>query len=175
MKNLFEKNFEKFADFDFPSVVGSERGRNRLAETEGGDTLKLSSSQKESVRHRFDCFCKNIIRNTRKNYLRHVHYLAEYEITFSELSQSELDSLCELDDYPAEHFHFAVHGFDVPVKNEALYNALSELPPQKRDIVLLAYFQKMSDVEIALALNMVSRTVQYQRTNSGMNISWLMK
>ena len=166
MKKYFEKNFEKFADFEFSSVIGSERERNRLAETEGGEELELSPSQIETIRRRFDCFCKNVMRNTRKNYLRDLHYIAEYEITFSELPQDEMDSLFVLDEYSTDSFHFAVNGFDVPIKNEALYNALSELPPRKRDIVLLAYFLGMTDVEIALALNMVSRTVQYQRTST---------
>ena len=45
-------------------------------------------------------------------------------------------------------------------------NALTVLPDDKRDIVLLAYFLDMTDQEIADKLDMVRRTVQYKRAQS---------
>ena len=58
------------------------------------------------------------------------------------------------------------HRYDVAINNEKLADALTALPDDKRDIVLLAYFLDMSDQEIADMLNMVRRTVQYRRTSS---------
>ena len=52
------------------------------------------------------------------------------------------------------------------IENEDLANALTVLPDDKRDIVLLAYFLDMTDQEIADKLDMVRRTVQYKRTQS---------
>lgn len=49
---------------------------------------------------------------------------------------------------------------------EDLANAMTVLPDDKRDIVLLAYFLDMTDQEIADKLDMVRRTVQYKRTQS---------
>jgi len=47
-----------------------------------------------------------------------------------------------------------------------LAGALSKLPCDKRDIILLAYFIDMSDNEIAHALNMVRSSVAYRRTST---------
>ena len=44
-----------------------------------------------------------------------------------------------LDEYPSEQTHFHVQGYDVAIENEDLANALTVLPDDKRDIVLLAY------------------------------------
>ena len=71
-----------------------------------------------------------------------------------------------LDEYPAEQMHFYVQGYDVAIENEDLANALTVLPDDKRDIVLLAFFLDMTDQEIADKLDMVRRTVQYKRTQS---------
>lgn len=55
---------------------------------------------------------------------------------------------------------------DVAIENEVLANALTVLPDDKRDIVLLAFFLDMTDQEIADKLDMVRRTVQYKRAQS---------
>ena len=54
-----------------------------------------------------------------------------------------------LDEYPSEQTHFHVRGYDVAIENENLANALTVLPDDKRDIVLLAFFLDMTDQEIA--------------------------
>ena len=77
-----------------------------------------------------------------------------------------MTQLYVLDEYPSEHFHFQVQGIGVTVKDEKLADALTALSDEKRDIVLLAYFLDMTDQEIAEALNIVRRTVQYKRTSS---------
>ena len=46
----------------------------------------------------------------------------------------------------------------------ALGQALRSLTPQRRDVILLAYFLEQSDSEIGKLLNMSSRTVCYRRT-----------
>ena len=66
----------------------------------------------------------------------------------------------------ADQTHFHVQGYDVAIENENLANALTVLPDDKRDIVLLAYFLDMTDQEIADKLDMVRRTVQYKRAQS---------
>ena len=51
-------------------------------------------------------------------------------------------------------------------KDEALAEAISALPVDRRDIILLSYFLDMSDAEIANVLNMVRRSVAYRRTST---------
>ncbi len=71
-----------------------------------------------------------------------------------------------MDEYSTDSHHFIVMGYDVAVKDDLISAALASLPEQKRDIILLAYFLDMTDQEIGETLNMVRRTVQYQRTSS---------
>ena len=47
-----------------------------------------------------------------------------------------------------------------------LAQALTELPDEKRDILLLSYFLDMTDREIADKLNMVRYTIQRKRVKS---------
>ncbi|WP_434509563.1 RNA polymerase sigma factor [Desulfitobacterium sp. AusDCA] len=85
---------------------------------------------------------------------------------FSELPPQELDQLYVMDEYSAVSHHFSVLEYDVPVRDDLITAALAALPEQKRDIILLSYFLDMTDQEVGETLNMVRRTVQYQRTSS---------
>ena len=78
----------------------------------------------------------------------------------------ELQSLCVSDEYFADEYIFDILGGSVTVRNERLAKALQSLTERKRDIILLSYFLDMTDREIAEKLNMVRKTVQYQRTSS---------
>jgi len=71
-----------------------------------------------------------------------------------------------MDEYFAQDHFFNVLGKNVVVKGDELAEALSSLPEQRRDILLLSYFLDMSDKEIGEKLNLVRRTVQYQRASS---------
>jgi RNA polymerase sigma factor (sigma-70 family) len=77
-----------------------------------------------------------------------------------------MERLYVLDEYPSEQHHFDVQGYHVIVRDDRLAEALSSLPDEKRDIVLLSYFLDMSDREIGEKLNMVRYTVQRRRTSS---------
>ena len=79
--------------------------------------------------------------------------------------EQELQSLCVSDEYFADEYIFDILGGSVTVRNEQLAKAL-QLTERKRDIILLSYFLDMTDREIAEKLNMVRKTVQYQRTSS---------
>lgn len=54
----------------------------------------------------------------------------------------------------------------VCIDDETLAEAISALPVERRDIILLSYFLDMSDAEIANVLNMVRRSVAYRRTST---------
>ena len=91
---------------------------------------------------------------------------AAREVTFSDLSESELAQLFTTDEYESDYFRFQVSGFDVLVKNELLAEALNALPERKRDIILLSYFLDMSDAEIGELLNVVRTTVFRHRKSA---------
>jgi RNA polymerase sigma factor (sigma-70 family) len=118
------------------------------------------------IRTQFEMYCKSIIRNAKKNYTRNTRRLVEHEITFSELSEREMNRLQATDDYATDYIHFDADGYDVAIKSDLLANALSKLSARTRDIVLLAHCLNMKDAEIAVRLDMARSTVQYRRTSS---------
>ncbi|MEG1492528.1 MAG: sigma-70 family RNA polymerase sigma factor [Oscillospiraceae bacterium] len=128
--------------------------------------MELTPSQKKTVRHQFDSFCRKVLREEARNYIKHIAWRGNHEVSLSELSEEQMSQLYVLDEYPSEQFHFQVQGISIAVKDEKLANVLTALPDEKRDIVLLAYFLDMTDQEIADQLNIVRRTVQYKRASS---------
>ena len=128
--------------------------------------MELTPSQKETVRHQFDSFCRKVLREEARDYARDLARQGEREVSLSGLSEEEMARLYVLDEYPSDQFHFDVLGYDIAVKNERLADALGSLSDDKRGIVLLAYFLGMTDQEIADKLNVVRRTVQYRRASS---------
>ena len=63
------------------------------------------------------------------------------------------------DTYFTDSRTFEVIGHSVCIDDETLAEAISALPVDRRDIILLSYFLDMSDAEIANVLNMVRRSV----------------
>ena len=170
MKKDFSEN-NKFFSQSLPkwhvsNGILSEGGKNnRLAGTEGGDLrMDLTSSQKQTIRHQFDSFCKKVLRSEKVDYLRTLSSQMKKEILFSELSQSQIDELRVTDKYPSDLTMFKVQDFEIGVENELLADALKSLPAISRDIVLLSYFMDYTDHEIAEMLNIIRSTVQYRRT-----------
>ena len=58
---------------------------------------------------RFDAFCKKVLRNEARAYLRNMKRQREREAFFSDLSQAELDKLCVMDRYPSDSIVFSSH------------------------------------------------------------------
>ena len=125
--------------------------------------MELSSSDKERIQHQYDALAKKTLVGEAKSYRRTLAKRAAREVTFSDLSESELAQLFTTDEYESDYYRFQVSGFDVLVKNELLAEVLNALPERKRDIVLLSYFLDMSDAEIGELLNVV-RTTVFRRT-----------
>lgn len=128
--------------------------------------MELTPSQKKTARHQFDSYCRRILREKARDYIREISRLAEHEMSLSELSEEQMERLYVLDEYPSEQHHFDVQGYHVIVRDDKLAEALSPLPDEKREIVLLSYFLDMSDREIGEKLNMMRCTVQRRRTSS---------
>ena len=123
-------------------------------------------SHEEHIRHTFDAFCKKVLRNEARDYLDEIARRRKREIPFSELPVEVMEQLSVCDSYFNEEKTFGVLDYAVYIENDDLAGALSKLPCDKRDIILLAYFIDMSDNEIAHALNMVRSSVAYRRTST---------
>lgn len=128
--------------------------------------LELTPSQKKTVRHQFDSFCKKVLREEARDYAKHIAWLSEHEVSLSELSKEQIERAYTLDEHPSDYALFNVHGFSIIVHNDRLAHALAGLSDEKRDILLLSYFLDMTDGEIADKLNTVRYTVQRRRVTS---------
>lgn len=128
--------------------------------------MEPTPSQKKTIRHQFDSFCRKILRDETRDYFRELTRHLSKEINFSELSEEQLDMLSTEDAYPSDFNYFKVQGYSVTIHDDRLASVLSALTDEKRDIVLLSYFLDMTDQEIADKLNMVRYTVQRRRVSS---------
>jgi RNA polymerase sigma factor (sigma-70 family) len=128
--------------------------------------MELSSSQRKTVEHQFDSFCKKIMREEHRDIIRALQRKSENVILFCEMSKREIDELMTMDKYESDIYKFLACGFEFEIESDLLAVSLSKLPVKSRDILLLSYFLDMSDVEIANALDMARSTVQYRRLAS---------
>ena len=124
------------------------------------------TSHEQDKQHAFDAFCKKVLKYEARNYYGEMKRLRDKEVSFSELSEQELEQLSTTDKYFAFEQTFNVLGNDVIVNDESIAEALKNLPERKRDIILLSYFLELSDGEIGKKLNLIRSTVQYQRTST---------
>lgn len=120
----------------------------------------------KTVRHQFDSICRKVLRDESRNYKKQLARRAEKETSLSDLSETELNQFCTVDEYPSDSTYFDVLDYRVAVKDERLAEALAALPSKKRDVILLSFFLDMSDVEIAEQLKVVAATIHYRRKSS---------
>ena len=103
--------------------------------------MELSSSDKERIQHQYDALAKKTLVGEAKSHRRTLAKRAAREVTFSDLSESELAQLFTTDEYESDYFRFQVSGFDVLVKNELLAEALNALP----ELLLLLLCEGMAE------------------------------
>ena len=128
--------------------------------------MERSQKHKERTEHTFDSYCKKCLKHNAIDLQRKDKRLGEREIAFSAMSLKELASLAVTDEYFKNTYVFDVHGESVAVSDADLAEALTAIPADKREIVLMRYFFDMTDKEIAEKLNMARSTVAYKRTSS---------
>ena len=163
-KNIFEKFPQKWPKGVFARRVGGERGNIDLPSGAKGGEKMEPRSHEEHIRHTFDAFCKKVLRNEARDYLDELARRRSREISFSELPVEVMEQLSVCDDYFAEDRTFDVLGYIVQIASDELAEAITSLPAEKRNIILLSYFLEMTDMEIAELLNMVRSSVAYRRT-----------
>lgn len=128
--------------------------------------MELTASQKKAIQQQFDCFCKKVLREEARDYIRSIKRRSEKEAAFSDLSEAQLSELSCQDEYPSNLSTFVVRGQLVTVRDDRLADAIAALSTERQEIILLSYFLDMPDREIAERLDMVRSTVQYKRKNA---------
>ena len=110
----------------------------------------------------FDAFCRKVIRNTAIDCHREIRRKREREKPFSDLSESEIESLSVTDTYNIYIKEYDVIGDTVIVRDADIGEALQYIQPQLRNIILMGYYLDMSNTEIANKLNISNSTVAYR-------------
>jgi RNA polymerase sigma factor (sigma-70 family) len=163
----FLKTHTKVWQFCNSYRISDEGGKTSpaYADAKGGEYVKPKSYEQDKQRV-FDAFCKTVLKNEIRDIYDEIKRLRDKEISFSELSEQELEQLSTTDKYFATEQTFNVLDRDVIVNDESIAEALRSLPERERDIILLSYFLELSDGEIGKKLNMIRSTVQYKRTST---------
>jgi DNA-directed RNA polymerase specialized sigma24 family protein len=125
----------------------------------------MTHSHMEYKRRSFDIYCKLILKYAARTFYKKMQKRGERETVFSVLSERELNGLAAGDEYFMNEYLYDVLGESISVTDYGLGKALNLLPKDKRDIVLMSYFFDMTDIEIAIRLNMARRTVANRRAS----------
>ena len=118
------------------------------------------------LRHRYDAFCKAVLRNEAKDYLREMGQQRDREKSLEALTQQELDKLSTVDHYPSDSYVFSSHGYDLPIDNELVAEAFASLPQQEQSILILHCVLDLADGEIGSLMGMSRSAVQRHRTKA---------
>ena len=117
-------------------------------------------------RCRFDAFCKTVLRNEAKTYLRDLYRQRKRETQFSALSQYEMDKFCTMDEYPSDNVVFTAFGYDLHIRDELVADAFASLPEREQSILILYCVLGLTDGEIGRIAEMSRSAVQRHRTKT---------
>ena len=117
-------------------------------------------------RCRFDAYCKTVLRNEAKNYLREQTRQRNRETQFSALSQYEMDKLCTVDEYPSDSILFTAYGCTLHIRDELMAAAFAGLPKQEQGILILHCVLELADGEIGSLVGISRSAVQRHRTKA---------
>lgn len=117
-------------------------------------------------RCRFDAFCKTVLRNEARTYLRDLARQRNRETEFSALSQYEIDKLCMVDEYPSDSVVFTAFGCDLHIRDELMADAFASVPEQEQSILILYCVLELPDGEIGGLVGMSRSAVQRHRTKA---------
>ena len=118
------------------------------------------------LRHRYDAFCKAVLRNEAKDYLREMGQQRDREKSLDALTQQELDKLSTVDYCPSDSYVFSSHGYDLLIDNELVAEAFASLPQQEQSILILHCVLDLADGEIGSLMGMSRSAVQRHRTST---------
>ena len=100
-------------------------------------TEEITSSYKERIEHPFDTLVKIVLKVEAKNCKKKIFERVAREITFSDMSDSPIETMGVCGEYMTDYFEFNVYGQRIYIKNELLGVAASLLSEQKRNINLM--------------------------------------
>lgn len=122
-------------------------------------------------RCQFDAFCKTVLRNEARTYLRDLCRQRKRETQFSALSHHEMVKFYTVDEYPSDSVVFTAFGCDLHIGDELVAHAFASLPEQEQGILILYCVLDLTDGEIGNLVGMSRSAVQRHR-NKALNELW---
>jgi len=128
--------------------------------------MELTMIYMTRICQQFDSFCKMVLRGEACKYRKERARRTEREITFSEMSESEMNSLQTVDEYKTDIYVYEVHGYKIEVRDDLIACAIEQLPDKKRNIILLSCFLNMIDTVIAKLMGNDRSTISQHRRST---------
>ena len=122
-----------------------------------GVRMMLSTEYKERIERQFCAFCKTVLHHASCNYFKTKNRQRQREISSDYLYEQWGFEPCSTDKYFVKEDNptaFMMIGQTVMVDNEALANALLRLSERRREIILLSYYLRYTEVQIAALLKL---------------------
>ena len=116
----------------------------------------IPSEREQELVAMFDSFCKTVIRNYSRTLVRRKNNRPE---NLDEPIEVLLELWGTHDEYPSLSNTFVVDGETYSIESDTLYKALVSLPEQQRTVLLMDFWNDMTDIEIANKLEVTPRTV----------------
>lgn len=116
--------------------------------------------------HRFNAFCKTVLRYEAINYFRELNRQRKHSIQFSSLSQSELGKLYTVDEYPSDKFAFSAFGHVLHIESEFIADAFVGLPKREQQILILHCVLELPDRKVGNFVGLSRSAVQRHRTKT---------
>ena len=99
-------------------------------------------------RHRFDSFCKVVLRHAMLDCFREFSYQNKWLVSLNYLPQPIMDEIYTTDQYPSDYITFSADGYTLQISNEQLANIIEELPQPERRLLILCFVLELNDREI---------------------------
>lgn len=121
---------------------------------------------KKGIEKEFDYICKQVIRDERKDYDRHLKRLSRKETSFSMIDDHHIKKMSTIDRKPSDYHTFSINGLPVQIKNDFLAEALEQMTGRKREVILLYYFMDLGTQQIADILHLNRSTIYRHRRDA---------
>ena len=116
-----------------------------------------TSSFEQRICAMFDSFCKTVSRNYVRNLERaernRKKHIMDAPVSFF------LELLGHEDHHPSDTFAFCINEQAYEIADERVYHALLGLPKKQRIVIILSFWEELSDRQIAEIMEVTPRTV----------------
>ena len=133
--------------------------------------------QEISLINQFDSCVKNALNKELKYRLRTMKNQNKYCISIGELSFSEQAKLISNDSYPSEQFKekLTTRLFETVIEDELLYEALQEIKPTPRELLVLKYWGDLTDCQVGQVMNLSRDSVTKMKNRALKNLKHIIE